>query len=424
MNRLSIFPPDPNTTFFSGTFSTLDILGQESGHQWLAKVGFGTPRSEDLLGRASSHWSFFHDTDASDMEGNKWQDNGNGTFTTIEATARFSPLDQYLMGLRPASEVADFFFIRNPSLAFCFFEPLVFCQRSSPPEIGVTLSGTRQNVTINQIIESEGTRSPSSGFTAVNPTTTWNQAFILLIREGTTAPIPDVNKLDTFRYAWVSYFNTNTDNRGTIDATIEPIISVTPNSLNFGNVAVGSTSDRTFTVKNIGKGTLSGSASASAPFSIVGSSSYSLAANESKTITVRFNPTSRATFLGNATFTGSSVTRQLRGVGVRGFTDDPLVVRTTPIKKVHLTELRTAANEFRTEGGLSPFPFTDPTLTARVTTVKQVHITELRRALREAAASLNKPAPNFPTDPTIVPGQTRIKAAHIKELRDAVRALD
>jgi len=163
---------------------------------------------------------FFHDTDASDMEGNSWVDNGNGTFTTIEATARFNPLDQYLMGLRPASEVPDFFFIRNPSFQICSFDSFFFCRRSSPPEVGVTVSGTRQNVTINQIIASEGTRSPISGFTAVNPTTTWKQVFILLIPGGTTAPKGDVTKLDTIRSAWVTYFNTNTGNRGTINSAI------------------------------------------------------------------------------------------------------------------------------------------------------------------------------------------------------------
>jgi len=59
-----------------------------------------------------------------------------------------------------------------------------------------------------------------------------------------------------------------------------PTTSVTPNSLDFGNVAVGSSADQTFIVKNTGKGILSGGASTSAPFSIVGTTFYSLGANE------------------------------------------------------------------------------------------------------------------------------------------------
>ncbi|MFQ5802402.1 MAG: choice-of-anchor D domain-containing protein [Candidatus Methylomirabilales bacterium] len=419
MNRLALYPADPATTFL-GTNSTLDILGQESGHQWLAFVQFddGGVCSNLLLGRDLAHWSFFHDTDASSMEGNSWVDNGDGTFTTDEATARYSALDEYIMGLRTSGDVPTFFFIGNLT------DP-AGKTASSAPEIGVTVSGTRQDVTINQVITCEGARSPSSGFTGVNPTTTWRQAFILLIPSGTLAPSGDVTKIDDIRSAWAPYFNAATGNQGTVNAALAPVISVTPSSLDFGNVPVGSSADRTFTVRNTGGGTLTGSASTSAPFSIVGSASYSLTANASTTMTVRFSPTSIATFLANVTFTGGGgATAQVRGVGVRAFTDDPLIVGVTAIKKVHITELRAAANELRAQGGLAPFPFTDPTLTSGVTTMKRAHITELRTALLEAAAALGKPTPTFPTDPTIVAGQTAIKSAHIKELRDGVRALD
>jgi hypothetical protein len=41
------------------------------------------------------------------------------------------------------------------------------------------------------------------------------------------------------------------------------------------------------------------------------------------------------------------------------FTDDPVVARSTVIKAVHLTELRTAVNAVRAAAGLSPATFTD-----------------------------------------------------------------
>ena len=106
------------------------------------------------------------------------------------------------------------------------------------------------------------------------------------------------------------------------------------------------------------------------------------------------------------------------------FTDDPLTSQVTPVKAVHITELRQAINTLRSRNGLSAFAFTDPTLTPGVTPIPELHITELRTAPTEAAAALGKPAPNFPTDPTIVPGQTIIKRAHIAEIRSAVRALE
>ena len=119
MNRLSQYPDNPKTDFLA-TNNTLDILGQEVGHRWGANVNFddGGMDSPELLGRASSHWSFYLDSDASDLEGNSWVDNSDGSFTTDEATERFSALDQYLMGVRPDSQVAPFFFIKDPPPPF------------------------------------------------------------------------------------------------------------------------------------------------------------------------------------------------------------------------------------------------------------------------------------------------------------------
>ncbi|HLA80828.1 MAG TPA: hypothetical protein VJP78_04240 [Thermoleophilia bacterium] len=225
MNRLSVYPNDLNcltdpTCRPFGNNSTLTLMGQESGHQWLAFLRFddGGVSSDLLLGRDLAHWSFFLDSDASNMEGNNWIDNGNGTFTSNELTIRYSPLDQYAMGLRIATEVPNFFFIRSPS-------PPNPCGTSAPeggracsPAIGVTVSGTRQNVSIGQVTSIEGFRPP--GFTGVNPTTTWHQAFILVVGAGTTPASADMNKINTIRSAWVPYFNTATDGRGSVDTVL------------------------------------------------------------------------------------------------------------------------------------------------------------------------------------------------------------
>jgi len=50
MNQLAEFPNDPDSVFL-GTNSTIDVLGQESGHRWLAYVRFrdGTVNSSALL---------------------------------------------------------------------------------------------------------------------------------------------------------------------------------------------------------------------------------------------------------------------------------------------------------------------------------------------------------------------------------------
>jgi hypothetical protein len=93
-----------------------------------------------------------------------------------------------------------------------------------------------------------------------------------------------------------------------------PAISVTPASLDFGTVSVGATSDLTFTVQNTGGGTLSGTASVAAPFSVVSGGSYDLAAGASQAVTVRYSPTGAGTHSGTVTFTGGGgATRPVTG---------------------------------------------------------------------------------------------------------------
>jgi len=96
-----------------------------------------------------------------------------------------------------------------------------------------------------------------------------------------------------------------------------PVLSVTPTSQDFGKVTTGSTTDRTFTVQNIGQGTLSGSASTSTPFSVTTGGTYSLGTGESRSVVVRFAPGSVGVFSSAVTFTGaSSLSRLVSGQGV------------------------------------------------------------------------------------------------------------
>jgi len=102
-----------------------------------------------------------------------------------------------------------------------------------------------------------------------------------------------------------------------IPVTGTPVLSVTPTSLDFGKVTTGSTADRTFTVQNIGQGTLSGSASTSTPFNVTTGGTYSLGAGASLGVVVRFAPGSGGVFSSAVTFTGaSSLSRLVSGQGV------------------------------------------------------------------------------------------------------------
>lgn len=70
-----------------------------------------------------------------------------------------------------------------------------------------------------------------------------------------------------------------------------PLLSITRGEpLEFGKVAVGASRSLEVTFKNIGGQALTGNVEADAPFSALGTLAYSLAAQESHTVTIRFTP--------------------------------------------------------------------------------------------------------------------------------------
>ncbi len=99
------------------------------------------------------------------------------------------------------------------------------------------------------------------------------------------------------------------------------LISVSPSTLNFGSVLIGVESNLTFTVKNIGGGTLAGTASVAAPFSVVSGGSYTLGANQSQTVTVGFTPSSAGGSTSSVTFTGGGGT--IASVSGQGIAERP-----------------------------------------------------------------------------------------------------
>ena len=217
MNQLTEFPDDPDAVFF-GTNSTINIIGQEAGHRWLAYTRFRDSNGQNstkLLGRDDAHWSFFFNSEASVMEGNQIEDLGSGNFQTTAATDRYSKLDQYIMGFRDPNQVGPMFFVDN--VTGTTRTP------SSAPAIGISFRGTRQNLTVNDIISSEGPRIPT---VAASPKI-FKQAFILLVQRGTSPSNAEVTKLDRVRQRWQEFFGQATEGLGTADTALNTI-AVTP----------------------------------------------------------------------------------------------------------------------------------------------------------------------------------------------------
>ncbi|HYM11778.1 MAG TPA: hypothetical protein VEU62_13670 [Bryobacterales bacterium] len=211
MGPLSNYPLDPGEIipiFAISKNTTLTVLGQESGHRFLAYPRYLDPLTNQpslgLLGRQQAHWSFFFNSDASVVEGNRIQDSGAGQsprFKTIGTVEHYGPLDQYLMGLRSPDEVPASFLVRSPNAAG--FIP------SSAPQSGVSFDGTRQDITVQMIAGAEGRRVPDSTVSQKR----FSYAFILLIQSGTRPSTADLAQIDAIRQGWEQFFDAAVDNR-------------------------------------------------------------------------------------------------------------------------------------------------------------------------------------------------------------------
>jgi hypothetical protein len=132
--------------------------------------------------------------------------------------------------------------------------------------------------------------------------------------------------------------------------------SITPTTtVSFGTVTVGSSADQAFTVQNDGQAAVSGSAAASAPFSVLSGSPYNLAPGARATVTVRFSPTSAASATSNVAFVtpdGGSVSRVVTGTGAAASTSPSVGGAKTPTADTTppTVALTTPANNAKVSG--------------------------------------------------------------------------
>jgi hypothetical protein len=192
----------------------LELLGHEVGHRWLSRLLFrrdGSPQGA-LLGRGAVHWSFFMDTDASVMEGNDIEDKGGGRFETGDIAHGFSALDQYGMGLRAAAEVPSFYYVEAPD----DFRPNRPYKASTGPEPGVSFTGRRRDVRIEDVVAALGPRVPS----ADEAPRVLRQAFILVADLNAAATEARLSALSRIRARFEPWYRDATGGRGAVDATL------------------------------------------------------------------------------------------------------------------------------------------------------------------------------------------------------------
>jgi len=227
MGNAADWPADPHVRM-AGLNSAVAIVCHEQGHRWLSYVQWNGARTnkDSLLGRDQSHWSFFLDTRSrpsgsfsSLMEGNSW-DGGSttGVFATIETDVNyFSPLDQYLMGLRRPDEVGDLSYLVTD-------DDLTFILQEKSPVSGFSLSATRKKISVQDIIDEEGTRVPDS-FDAPKQI---RVAFVLLVEAGTSPSHATISKVASYREALTEYFSLATSRRASMDASLGSPSSTRP----------------------------------------------------------------------------------------------------------------------------------------------------------------------------------------------------
>jgi hypothetical protein len=197
-----------------GGLSPLGVLAHETAHRWLARLQFldaDRRTSDALLGRQRAHWSFFMDSDGSVMEGNEIQALSGGQFRTATTSEKFSRLDLYAMGLATPDEVPAWFYIDAPMSSH---------DREDRPESGVTITGTRRDVLIQDVIGAMGPRVPA----AADSPRAIRQAHIYITRTDNSSFLRelDLRNLARIREEFGAFFSRATENRMTVRTALAP----------------------------------------------------------------------------------------------------------------------------------------------------------------------------------------------------------
>ncbi len=227
------------------TDTSVGILAHEMGHRWLAFITNpepGVPNAQTLLGGGLAHWSFNFNSLASLLEGNTIDDHNDGTFRTIDATHRYSPLDQYLMGLRPAWDVPplhDLFRVANATTLSGSGIP-----NTRLPQIGVDMKGLRTNVAIEGIITANGRRTPDYTVSQKH----YRAGFIYVVPTGEQPNQADLDKINNFRALIGPYFNQAADGRAWVETTLNRAVHLS--TFPGAGVVAGSTAAAAITLES------------------------------------------------------------------------------------------------------------------------------------------------------------------------------
>jgi|SRR5579871_59945 len=221
MGPLNLYPVNPTGTIAlraGSGYNMLKLLSHETGHLFLAYASVpdpNDPAAQPMLGIEYVHWAFNFNAEGSFLEGNKIQDNGvNGEprFVTTAAVDQYSPLDQYLMGLRSQDEVPPTFLVTGNAMGMS----------SQFPQVGIGFDGGRQDVQIGDIIQAVGRRTPDSTVAQRH----FRIAFVLIVKAGTTPPAAEISQVDGYRAQFGPFYSVATGGRASMDATLRHALAL------------------------------------------------------------------------------------------------------------------------------------------------------------------------------------------------------
>ncbi len=216
MGQITQYPRDPNGILPSRATARdtpTTVLAHEAGHLFLAFASVRDPNNPTVppfLGRQSAHWAFTFNSEASLLEGNRIQDKGPGVsprFETVAVTEQYSPLDQYLMGLRPKEEVGGLFYVTASGIGG-FFPPA--------PQVGRTFDGVRNDVTVDDLIAVHGRRTPDHTVSQRR----FRFGIVLIAPRGVSLDPAWVEQVEAYRQSFQSFYNRATGERALADTTL------------------------------------------------------------------------------------------------------------------------------------------------------------------------------------------------------------
>ena len=185
-------------------------LGHEWCHRWGAYVS--AKIQGEIIPLGPIHWDrglhapvafpYQRPVESSILGGGVWQDNFDGTYSQLRngyfvPAPGYSYLDLYLMGLISATEVPDFFILRNLN------------------EVGkdrngkTTFKASRLKVTIDDVIAAEGPRLPDFEHSQRK----FNTGIVVLVEYGHGPSSALLERADGIRQQWMEYWKTTTGGR-------------------------------------------------------------------------------------------------------------------------------------------------------------------------------------------------------------------